>query len=59
MAYETEAIIMGMAKYAAAVKNRVMYEYAVSLAGGRGLKMQSYEEAKAEELRVQQAREDD
>jgi hypothetical protein len=53
MAMETKAILMGMAKYAAAVKSRLMYEYAASLASGEGMKMQSYEEAKAEEERVQ------
>jgi len=48
MALETKAIIQGMANFAAAVKSKVMYNYAVSLASTEGFAMKSYEEAKQE-----------
>ena len=53
MALETKAIIMGMAKYAALGKNRMMYEYALSLASVESIAMPSYEEARAQETKVQ------
>jgi hypothetical protein len=52
MALETKALIIGMAEYAAAVKNRVMYNYAMKLAGSDGLTILPYEEAKAELERI-------
>ena len=48
MAYETKAILSGMAEYALLARNKQMYKYVSKVANVEGLVLKSYEEASKE-----------
>ena len=48
MAYETKALLIGMAEYALLAESKVMYDYVAKMANAEGVVLKSYAEAKAE-----------
>ena len=53
MALETKVIIIGMAEFAKATKNKGMYDYAKSLASAENLVLPPYYEDKDEDKNTQ------
>jgi len=50
MAYEIKALLMPIAKYAAKIKNKEMYEYLADLANVEGVIVKAYDEAEEKAL---------